>query len=145
MHFGQTSTPMYKWLKFARKCLLHALSRDVDSKVTLLNVSKVRFYQEVIGAKYPLCSDVWAAADGLKLLIQKCNDEQKQNYHYNGWKSGHYINCVFVYTMDGKISLCLFNAPGTFHDSTMADYGMYDSLKIYIQVMRRKISCGLCF
>ena len=104
MYFGQTSTPMYKWLKFARKCLLHALSCDLDSKVLLPTVLKVIFFQEVIGAKYPLCSDVWAAADGLKLLIQKSTNELKQNYHYNRWKCSHFINCVFVYCPDGKIA-----------------------------------------
>ena len=132
LHFGQTSTPMYKWLKFARKCLLHALSRDPASQVNLPSLSKIRFYQEVIGLKYPLCSDVWAAADGLKLLIQKAEDDLKQSYHYNGWKSGHYINCVFVFCPDGKIAICVLNAPGTYHDSTMADYGIYEGMeKIY--------------
>ena len=127
--FGQTSTPMYKWLKFSRKVLLHVLSRDLNAKVIPPTVDKIRFYQNIIGSKYPLCSDVYAAADGIKLLIQQSGDEQKQNRFYNGWKHGHYVNCIFVFCPDGKIVLCLLNAPGTFHDSTMADYGMYDRLQ----------------
>ena len=145
MHFGQTSTPMYKWLKFARKCLLHALSRDVDSKVLIPTISQVKFFQEVIGAKYPLCSDVWAAADGLKLLIQKSTDERKQNMHYNGWKSGHYINCVFVYTPDGKIALCVLNAPGTFHYSTMAHYGIYEGMERIYELCEGKVVVDSAF
>ena len=129
MLFGQTSTPMYKWLKFSRKVLLQVLSRDINSKVALPTHEKIRFYQSVIGAKYPLCSNVWAAADGIKLLLEKSTSEQKQNYYFNGWKHGHYINCIFVFCPDGKIALCCLNAPGTFHDSTMADYGMYDGLQ----------------
>ena len=108
--------------------LLHELSRDLDAKVIPPSVDKIRFYQSIIGSKYPLCSDVWAAADGIKLLIQQSEDEQKQNCFYNGWKHGHYVNCIFVFCPDSKIVLCLLNAPGTFHDSTMADYGMYDRL-----------------
>ena len=49
MLFGQTSTPMYKWLKFSRKVLLHVLSRDDESKVVLPTVDDVRFYQAAIG------------------------------------------------------------------------------------------------
>ena len=78
MLFGLTSTPMYSWLKFGRKVLLHVLSNDDDAKVILPSLVKVRFYQEVIGLKYPLCHDVWAAADGLKLLIQKAECEKNR-------------------------------------------------------------------
>ena len=128
--FGQTSTCLYKWLKFCRKVLLQVLSRDSDSIVQLPSVSKVRFYQEVIAQKYPLCADVWAAADGLKLLVEKSGVDSKQNYYFNVWKNGHFINCIFVFCPDGKIALCILNAPGTFHDSTMSDYGVYQGLEM---------------
>ena len=132
MLFGQTSSPMYRWLKFSRKVLLHVLSRDSDSKVSLPTVNDVRFYQAAISEKYPLCHEVWGAADGLKLLIQSSEDEAKQNKNFNGWTHGHYINCCFVFAPDGKIRVCILNAPGTFHDSTMADYGVYDAMeKVY--------------
>ena len=29
--------------------------------------------------------------------------------------------------LDGKICICLLNAPGAFHDNIMPDYGMYDA------------------
>ena len=74
MIFGQTKTPMYKWLLFSKKVLLHVLSRDPDAKVQLPSISEVKFFQEVIGAKYPRCANVWAAADGLKLKIQGSGD-----------------------------------------------------------------------
>ena len=32
LSFGQTSTPLYKWLKFGRKVLLHVLSRLIIQK-----------------------------------------------------------------------------------------------------------------
>ena len=79
-----TDPPLYTWLKFSRKVLLHVLSRDPDSKVSLLTLDDVRFYQASIGEQYHLCADVWGAADGLKLLIQSTEDEAKQNKNYNG-------------------------------------------------------------
>ena len=90
--FGHPFSPLYTWLKFSRKVLLHVLSRDPDSQVRLPTVDNVRFYQAAIGEKYPLCVDVWEAADSLKLLIQSTEDESKQNKNYNGWTYGHYIN-----------------------------------------------------
>ena len=90
--FGHPFSPLYTWLKFSRKVLLHVLSRDPDSQVRLPTVDNVRFYQAAIGEKYPLCADVWEAADSLKLLIQSTEDESKQNKNYNGWTYGHYIN-----------------------------------------------------
>ena len=35
---------------------------------------------------------------------------------------GYYVNSLFVFGPDGKIYLYVLNAPGTFHDSIMADY-----------------------
>ena len=33
----------------------------------------------------------------------------------------------------GKIRICLLNASGTFHDSTMADYGVYEAMeKVFV-------------
>ena len=77
MLFGLTSTHMYSWMKFGQKVLLHVLSSDDDAKVMLPSLEQVRCYQEVIGQKYPLCNDVWATADGVKLLIQKADSENK--------------------------------------------------------------------
>ena len=138
--FGLTSSPMYVWLKFSRKVLLQVLSTDDDSKVVLPTREKVQFYREVISLKYPLMLDVWGACDGLKLFIQNPTSETKQNYLYNGWKHSHFINCVFVFYPDRKIPLCLLNAPGTFHDSTMADYGIYQGLEsTYMIHVERKL------
>ena len=101
--FGQTCMPMYKLLKFSRRVLLYVLSRDIDSKVIMPSVEDVRFYNKVIGAKHPLCGDVWGAAGRIKLLSEALGDEIKQNRLYNGWTHGHYIHCVFVLCPDGKI------------------------------------------
>ena len=83
MLFGLTSTPLYRWLTFDRKVLLHILSRDLDSKVSIPNNDEVRFYREAIGAKYPIYDNVWAAADSIKLLIQEPAEDSKHNQLYN--------------------------------------------------------------
>ena len=72
---------------------------------------------------------VWGAADGLKLQLQRSSDWTVQNRYYNGWKGSTFVNSVFVFAPDGCIRICTLNAPGTFHDSTMADYGIYEKME----------------
>ena len=127
--FGQTSTPLYKWLKFGRKVLLHVLSRDSRAKVELPSAEQVNEFQQCVGEKYPYCAEVWGAGDGLKLFIEPPLSYQKQLRYYNGWKAAHFISCVFVFSVDGKIRVAILNAPGNFHDSNIADYGFYEPLE----------------
>ena len=145
MMFGQTSTPMYQWLKFGRRVLLHVLSRDENSQIKLPDEHETRFFCTVIQNKYPNLNNVWAAADGLKLPIQAPTDFMKQNKFYNGWHHSHNVNCVFVFSPDGKIRMCLLNAPGTFHDSTMADYGIYEGMEYIFDKYGAKVVVDSAF
>ena len=127
--FGQTSTPMYNWLKFGRRVLLHVLSRTPEAQVKLPTPEEVASFKEAVADKYPFCPDVWGAADGLKLLIEPPESYDRQLRYYNGWKASHFINCAFTFSVDGKIRVAVLNAPGNFHDSNIADYGLYEKLE----------------
>ena len=127
--FGTTSTPLYKWLKFGRRVLLCAIQRVPHAKVSLPNGEEVRAYVQAVNNKYPVLEDVWGACDGLKLTIKASTNYLKQNYYYNGWTHGHYVNSVLLFAPDGRIRACTLNCPGSWHDSTMADYGVYDKMK----------------
>ena len=112
---------MYKWVKVGCSLFLHVLYRDSDAVVRLPTSDDVKFHQSAIGSKYPNIEKAWATADGLKNFIQAVGKGNAQNKYYNGYTHGHYINIEFVFASDGKIRIFLLNAPGTFHDSTMAD------------------------
>ena len=84
MHFGQISTPMYKWLKFEGRILLVYLINEPDTRITVPTLEEVRKYQEAIGAKYPLVGDVWGAVDGLKFCVKRSGNYATQNMFYNG-------------------------------------------------------------
>mgnify|MGYP000125822197 FL=1 len=134
MAFGTTSTPLYKWLKFGRRVLLVALQHVPQAKVTLPNGEEVQSYVRAINNKYPVLTDVWGACDGLKLTIQASGNYLKQNHFYNGWTRGHYVNSVLLFAPDGRIRGCTLNCPGSWHDSTMADYGVYDKMEsVYLE------------
>ena len=100
--FGQTSTPLYKWLKFCRKVLLHVLTRDSRAKVKLSSSEQVNEFQQYVGEKYLHYAEVWGAGDGIKLFIEPPQSYMKQLRYYNGWKAAHFISCVFVFSVSGK-------------------------------------------
>ena len=43
---------------------------------------------------------------------------------YNGWTHDHYVGNVFVFAPSGVIIACALNAPGSMHDSVIADWGV---------------------
>ncbi len=55
------------------------------------------------------------------------------------------MNCLFVFCPDRKIPLCLLNAPGTFHDSTMADYGIYSGIEYIHTISGGKVVVDSAF
>ena len=131
MAFGLTATPMYKWIKFGRRILLFVLHNHPSAKIRPPSQEELDSYVSAIGAKYPVLEEekVWGAADGLKIRLQRSSDWSVQNKYYNGWKGATFVNSVFVFAPDGCIRICTLNAPGTFHDSTMAEYGIYDKME----------------
>eukprot|EP00536_Pseudo-nitzschia_multiseries_P003099 jgi/Psemu1/6958/gm1.6958_g len=89
-------------------------------------------YISPIGAKYPRLQErrVWGAADGLKIKIQQSLNWLIQSRFYNtSWVCDTYDNSVFVFAADGRICICCYNCPGTWHDSTIADHGVYDKIE----------------
>ena len=131
LHFGLTSSPLYEWMKFGRRALLVALQHVPEAKVTAPTGDEIEGYIDAIGAKYPIMEEerVWGACDGLKIKLQTSTNYAKQNHNYNGYASGTYINAVYVFAPDGRIRICTINCPGSMHDSTMADYGVYKKMK----------------
>mmetsp|Transcript_21055 Transcript_21055/g.58541 ORF Transcript_21055/g.58541 Transcript_21055/m.58541 type:complete len:322 (-) Transcript_21055:28-993(-) len=147
MAFGLTSTPMYKWLKYGCKILLCALQTDLVAVVKLPTNEQTELYIDALARKYPVLRRhrVWAACDGIKLPIQRSGNWMKQNRFYNGWTAGTYVNCVFVFCPDGRIRACTLNAPGCWHDSTQADYGMYQKMKEMYDQYRAKVVVDSAF
>jgi hypothetical protein len=146
--FGLTGTRIYNWLRFSRRVLLYALQEQVPaSAIKKPTPEEVEIYARAISALYPVLQDekIWGAADGIKLSIQGSSDYLKQNRNFNGWYHGHYINSVFVFAADGKIRICSLNSPGTWHDSTISDYGIYEGLEEVFRQSNGKIVVDSAF
>eukprot|EP00536_Pseudo-nitzschia_multiseries_P019675 jgi/Psemu1/62271/gm1.62271_g len=131
---------MYRWLKFGRKLLVSALQDHPSAKICLPNEEEIQQYIDAIATKYPTLRPhrVWAACDGLKLHIQQSGDWTKQNPYYNGWTSATYVNSVFLFCPDGRIRACVLNCPGSWHDSTQAEYGLYQRMERMYELYKAK-------
>ncbi|PXF45044.1 hypothetical protein BWQ96_05185 [Gracilariopsis chorda] len=87
------------------------------------NLLQVQDFKEAISEKYHKLDSFYAVADGLKLLLKHSGDCVIQNMFYNGWTHDHYVGNVFVFAPNGTIIACVPNAPGSMHDSVIADLG----------------------
>ena len=130
--FGLTPGHLSLWLRFGRRLLVRILRDDPLAKVTMPTEDEIRQFEQAILSKYPALKRCWGAMDGLKLRLEKAGDDSTQNIFFDGWTHDHYVSNLFLFSPDGRIRACYINAPGTFHDSTMANmskiYVLIDSL-----------------
>jgi hypothetical protein len=106
------------------------LKEEPSARVEIPSVEEIIDYQEVVSSQFPVLNGTWCAVDGLKIPIQKSGDEEIQNAYYNGWLQSHFVGCIFVFTPSGLIVSCTLNAPGSWHDSNIAENGgLYDKLR----------------
>ena len=130
--FGLTLSPLSLWLRFGRRILALALRDHPGAKVMMPTEEEIDGFKAAVALKHPVLPNAWGAMDGLKLYLEVSGDELVQNKFYNGWTHDHYIGNLFLFSPDGKIRACYINAPGSIHDSTMANtsnvYEMIDDI-----------------
>ena len=73
--FGQTCTPLYKWVRFGLKILLSILINDGEVDIKIPIDENFEFYKECIGENHPHCCNVLGALDGFKTTIQNLGHE----------------------------------------------------------------------
>jgi DDE superfamily endonuclease len=127
--FGFTGTHGNVWLKFGRRGLLILLRNHPMARVAMPTDARIAELQAACAEKHPLLTDVYCVADGVKFYFESCEDLDEQCMYYNGWKCEHFVGNVFVFGIDGLIIACVVNAPGSIHDSAVAELGgIYDKL-----------------
>lgn len=128
--FGITGSVCSVFLRFGRRILLKVLKENAMARITMPTATDVERFQTAFRTKYSMLKDVYCVADGLKLYLEQSGDYIIQNMFYNGWKHDHYVSNVFVFSPDGAVIACAINAPGSMHDSTVAEWGkIYNKLK----------------
>jgi len=128
--FGITASVCSLFLRFGRRLLIRVLVKTDEACIRMPTDAEIQSYNAAISAKYSLLPDVYAVADGLKLYLQQSSNAMIQNIFYNGWTHDHYVGNVFVFAPSGVVIACSFNAPGSMHDSAIAEWGsIYQKLE----------------
>jgi DDE superfamily endonuclease len=104
------------------------------ARVRMPTDEKIAELQVACAEKHHLLTDVYCVCDGVKFYFEATEDLDEQCMYYNGWKCDHFVGNLFVFSLDGLIIACVVNAPGSIHDSALAEMGgLYDQLnEVYI-------------
>ena len=148
MNFGMTMTNLCTYLRFGRRIVVEVFQNDPMATIRLPTESEIRGYMEVIAEKHPHLGTekVWCTVDGLKLMLEQAPNIMIQEQFYNGWTHDHYVTNVLCFCPDGTIPIAAFNMPGSFHDSTVAEYGgVYSKLDAMYQKYGGKCTADSAF
>ncbi|CAB9511759.1 unknown protein [Seminavis robusta] len=129
--FGFTANHANVWLRFGRRGLLKVLSGHPLARVEFpSSTEQVHLLCKLVELRHNMLPDVAFVMDGVKLMFEKAEDLDEQSMYYNGWTHDHYITNVFCFGADGTMVAAAVNAPGSMHDSTIAEYGsIYSQLE----------------
>ncbi|KAF7785090.1 hypothetical protein Agabi119p4_1255 [Agaricus bisporus var. burnettii] len=101
-----------------------------QSRVCYLTGSEFQEQNDLIVVRHPRLTGAFGSMDGLNLPVQVSADEDTENATYNGWLHAHFVSSVFVFAAEGTIIACNLNAPGSWHDSRVAQ-------PIYLKLQHR--------
>ncbi len=99
------------------------LKEEEHTQVEIPSCEQFNACQEKIVANFPDLNRVWCVMHGLEIPIQKLADEAMQNAYYNGWLHDHFVACFFAFAPSGIVVACMLNAPGSWHNSFIAENG----------------------
>ncbi|OAV98410.1 hypothetical protein PTTG_09758 [Puccinia triticina 1-1 BBBD Race 1] len=126
--FGITPAVCLRYLASGMQHLLAVLQDHPQARFLWPTTEqRARSYSSSIEKKFPLLTKCFGFLDGLNLPVLVSDDEDIQNAYYNGWTCSHYCSCILAFAPDGTIMYAILNAPGSWHDSTIAE-PLYDQL-----------------
>jgi DDE superfamily endonuclease len=128
--FGLTGNHASVWIRFGRRGLFLVLKDHEHARVEIPDDDTIEALKHAVTARHDLLTDVYCVADGLKLHFEQHSDLDEQSMYYNGWHHCHYVTNLIVFSIDGRIISGVLNAPGSLHDSTLAEWGgVYERLE----------------
>ncbi|KAF7763994.1 hypothetical protein Agabi119p4_8538 [Agaricus bisporus var. burnettii] len=128
--FALIPATVSRYIQFSLSLLLQTLRRMPQSRVCYLTGSEFQEQNDLIVVRHPRLTGAFGSMDGLNLPVQVSADEDTENATYNGWLHAHFVSSVFVFAAEGTIIACNLNAPGSWHDSRVAQ-------PIYLKLQHR--------
>jgi len=96
------------------------LADDPVARIAWPGENKMRRLAASVNQRHPLLGGLFGFVDGHKLPVNTSQEHEVENATYNGWDHSHCISNVFCFAADGTIAYCVLNAPGSWHDSAVA-------------------------
>lgn len=103
--------------------MYRALNPDQDPAIQLPPDEQMEQFKTSFTFRCFMLKDVFFLLDCLKVRLQISGYAVIQNMFENGWTHSHKVGRVFVFNYIGKIIACAENAPGSFHDSSIQEWG----------------------
>ena len=141
--FALIPTTVTRYISFSLSILLETLRTMDDARVAWPVGDEFQFLNSLVTACHPLLTGAFGVMDGLNLATQTSDDIEIENATYNGWMHDHFVSCVFSFgstgmystnpfllslSRTGEIIACRLNAPGSWHDSRLAQT-IYEKLR----------------
>ncbi|TDL21495.1 hypothetical protein BD410DRAFT_749630 [Rickenella mellea] len=128
--FALIPTTVSRYNNFSLSILLKTLRGLPEAAITWpAEEVKFQYLTELVVARHSLLRGAFGSIDGLNLLVQTSDDIEIENATYNGWLKEHFVSSVIVFSSQGAIISCNINAPGSWHDSRVAQ-------PIYLKLLR---------
>ncbi|KAH9000056.1 hypothetical protein EDB92DRAFT_1789621 [Lactarius akahatsu] len=101
--FALTPATLNRYLQFAEDILYRTLLQVREARISMPgSIAELEWLLSLIKECHALLEGAFGSIDGLSLCAQVSDDPEIENATYNGWKSDHRINNVFVFSPEGK-------------------------------------------
>jgi len=117
--YGITPSTVNKYLAKTFAALRQILPLIPAARIKWPGQSKMAQLSSLVSRRCPGLDHVFAFVDGVRLFINKPDDDLIQNAYYSAAVSNHCINNVICFTTDGCICWARCNAAGAKQDSIL--------------------------
>jgi hypothetical protein len=117
-----------RYLHFGLKLLHRVLNTMPEAKIAWPSYDTMVEWSDMIRVRHPPVRHAIGFVDGVHFPLECHGQENLQNAYYNGWCASHFTSNIFAFGVDGTIINCTVNAPGSWHDATVAQslYGLLE-------------------
>ncbi|KAH7930088.1 hypothetical protein BV22DRAFT_1001525 [Leucogyrophana mollusca] len=126
--FALIPSTVSRYIRFSLDILLLTLKQLPEGRIHWPDGDEFQENNDLIVARHPLLTGAFGTMDGLNLAVQTSDDQEIENATYNGWLHDHFVSSVLSFSAQGLIIACRLNAPGSWHDSRVAQ-PIYEKLR----------------
>ncbi|EIW77798.1 hypothetical protein CONPUDRAFT_92166 [Coniophora puteana RWD-64-598 SS2] len=118
--FALIPSTVSRYIRFAMRILLRTLRHLPEAAIVWPQGDQFFILNDAVVEHHPLLTGAFGVMDGVNIPVQTADDDEIENATYNGWLHDHFVSSVFAFGPDGTILMCRINAPGSWHDSRVA-------------------------